>query len=1280
MTKRLISFLLALTFVITVAPIGIFATSVDTASIAVVDASAFPGDSVEVYVIIKDNPGVTGATLAISYDDALTLTDAVAGAAFSSLAFSKPGTYASPCNFVWDAEAASDESTENGVIMKLVFEVDGAVEAYTKMNVDVSYSFGDVYNNGGDVSLDIQNGYVIAVEYVPGDVNGDDRVTTKDTQLIRQLIAGGYESAWEAAGITVNASAADVNDDGRVNSKDTQLIRQVVAGGYTDEYGVPVRLIPVTPACKHSLTAFAAKDATCAEEGNIAYWYCESCNSYFSDAEGLNEISESETVTAKKNHALTHYAKKDATCTEEGNIEYWQCEECDKYFADENATGEIKESDIVIAAVGHSLTKITENAASCTEAGNITYWQCNVCETCFADEKASTEINVDETVITPNGHALHYVEAKEPTCSKTGNIEYWYCSACETAFSDSDGKNEIEEEDTILSVIDHGLNLIHVEAVDATVDAAGVYEHWYCTECGKFYSDANAENEISEADTVESIVPSYTITFFDERNWDDTNNAFVIKVPQAEMYNLSKFTPPEVTGYSFAGWFTIDGAPAKVIPAGNTDNKMFIADWNLEKYTITCKLYNDAPLNHCSVIEYTIEDEIIIPDPEWNGLNFAYWTVNSGNVDKETVGGRVVYKVPKGNYGNVELTATWRYRENLAVANYTGEYRVYYEPNTMTHSFVYQLGTIENVVVKTHALGDITGINALSWEQTWTTAFGESSSKEIGKTVSNSVTKTDEWQTSKEWVDSKSKTDEHKFSLKVSGEYFLEWEAGYEYTGIKTNTESYGYTCCEAGSDQVGIEESNSISSTVAYNNSYSHSLTEKVEIPVTSPHGTYRYVSVGTVYVYAVVTYDQINKEYFINTYSVLKEDVKNTVLYTPLAEDSVNANIIENDGLPYIIPSDFIEADVDNFYYVEFDSNNGNGSMAICAFSPTVKCQLPSNEFVRPGYVFSGWALSADGKIEYYDMAEVTDIAKSKETVKLYAKWLPIEYKVNWENGPNYGVTVNRIYSDVAGVGALSTGAAVYYGDKLEIIYTAVEGYTVNKTKETIVVGAADLGPEKFVANATAVSYIVTFDYNDGTGRQANQTHTFDAQNKALGAIFRDGYAFLGWSHSNNAKVASYSPEENVGNDCYGNRNLYAVWLKVNYSTGYYSRDTIFVDNDFEGDECITDWFNPGFDVDTLLANGYTRIKVNIAVHGERNNGWAPNNEPYIDIYNANESKITTVNLDEYGSSFSIQYREFYLDLTSLVGDGRVKFRYDTKRDSWELGTTEVTMTAVK
>ena len=42
-----------------------------------------------------------------------------------------------------------------------------------------------------------------------------------------------------------------------------------------------------------------AKAATNAAEGNIEYWYCGGCDKYYSDKDGINEIKKADTVTAK---------------------------------------------------------------------------------------------------------------------------------------------------------------------------------------------------------------------------------------------------------------------------------------------------------------------------------------------------------------------------------------------------------------------------------------------------------------------------------------------------------------------------------------------------------------------------------------------------------------------------------------------------------------------------------------------------------------------------------------------------------------------------------------------------------------------------------------------------------------------------------------------------------------------------------------------------------------------------------------------------------------------
>ena len=59
-----------------------------------------------------------------------------------------------------------------------------------------------------------------------------------------------------------------------------------------------------------------------------------------------------------KNHTnLKHFPAKAATKTTEGNIEYWYCSGCKKYYKDATATQEIKQADTVTAKLSGGTVK-----------------------------------------------------------------------------------------------------------------------------------------------------------------------------------------------------------------------------------------------------------------------------------------------------------------------------------------------------------------------------------------------------------------------------------------------------------------------------------------------------------------------------------------------------------------------------------------------------------------------------------------------------------------------------------------------------------------------------------------------------------------------------------------------------------------------------------------------------------------------------------------------------------------------------------------------------------
>lgn len=80
--------------------------------------------------------------------------------------------------------------------------------------------------------------------------------------------------------------------------------------------------------------------------------------------------------------------------------------------------------------------------------------------------------------------------AKAATCTEKGYTGDTYCKGCGVKLSD--GKE--------IPVTGHDLK--HVPASAATSRVNGNTEYWYCEGCGKYYADAEAKTEITQASTV----------------------------------------------------------------------------------------------------------------------------------------------------------------------------------------------------------------------------------------------------------------------------------------------------------------------------------------------------------------------------------------------------------------------------------------------------------------------------------------------------------------------------------------------------------------------------------------------------------------------------------------------------------------------------------------------------------------------------------------------------------------------------------------------------------
>lgn len=80
----------------------------------------------------------------------------------------------------------------------------------------------------------------------------------------------------------------------------------------------------------HNMKAVSAGEATCLDEGNIAYWYCDECGKYFRDADGEQEITLLDTVVAAKGHQYGAWQVVTAATTSATGIKKHECTVCGK--------------------------------------------------------------------------------------------------------------------------------------------------------------------------------------------------------------------------------------------------------------------------------------------------------------------------------------------------------------------------------------------------------------------------------------------------------------------------------------------------------------------------------------------------------------------------------------------------------------------------------------------------------------------------------------------------------------------------------------------------------------------------------------------------------------------------------------------------------------------------------------------------------------------------------------------------------------------------------------
>ena len=185
--------------------------------LSVETVTAQPGQTVQLTVSLTDNPGLCGLYFGIDYDHSkLTLED-----------YSCPNESFAQGDWmvgVGQEERAvwlqPDLTEAEGEILTLTFRV--ASDAGTG---DIAVSLTDITgvdDRANSVRIAGNAGGVTVALGLPGDINGDGKVSSADLLRLRRYLAG--------QAVTAETGNADLNGDDRVDLQDLMLLQILLTG------------------------------------------------------------------------------------------------------------------------------------------------------------------------------------------------------------------------------------------------------------------------------------------------------------------------------------------------------------------------------------------------------------------------------------------------------------------------------------------------------------------------------------------------------------------------------------------------------------------------------------------------------------------------------------------------------------------------------------------------------------------------------------------------------------------------------------------------------------------------------------------------------------------------------------------------------------------------------------------------------------------------------------------------------------------------------------------
>ena len=207
----------------------------------------------------------------------------------------------------------------------------------------------------------------------------------------------------------------------------------------------------LAPALQHDIVTFLAKKPTCSAFGWEAYEACNRCDyttykelemlehDYGSDWEGNSyshwHACQCGAITDRSDHSYTWVIDNEPTENTTG-LKHEECTVCHAVRNENTIMNRLEHK--------HNIEKFETVQATCTESGIPGHWYCTICNAAFTDKEGKYSI-AEVGTTSPLGHSYGgYFTGKEPTCKETGYM-YRECIRC----------GEHDEELVILTTIGH---------------------------------------------------------------------------------------------------------------------------------------------------------------------------------------------------------------------------------------------------------------------------------------------------------------------------------------------------------------------------------------------------------------------------------------------------------------------------------------------------------------------------------------------------------------------------------------------------------------------------------------------------------------------------------------------------------------------------------------------------------------------------------------------------------------------------------------------------------